>query len=450
MAASLGLRGIPGVAEAITAGRDILLAEMTGGHVHIAHMSAWTTIEAVRQGKSRGVKVTCEVCPHHFTLTDDLLAAPIAYDTNTKMNPPLREARDRDAMIAGIVDGTVDVISTDHAPHHYDEKNVEFDRAPFGIVGLETAISITLDKLVHTGLIDVSRMVELMSVNPAKILHVPGGSLAPGAAGRHHDPRARPAGHDRQDEAGQQVEEHAVSRLVVQGRRRRHHRRRQGGLRQSRDGIPAMTQAASGNARHDDVRTRAFEDLRRFEVVMDGHFDYGNGFHGKLYLNPHQLLQHPSTIWRVAQDLIDVMPADFIDKTEIVAGPATGGALLAHTMAGLLDGRRPMTHAPYSVRAVRRRRRPAVAQPVLRAAHEGQARADRGRRAQHRDDVQALRGSGRRSRRHRDRHDADHRSLRGVRQPGRAERGAGGIQGAAELSRGVVPDVRGRRADHAF
>ena len=181
VAASLGLAGIPGVAEAITAGRDILLAEMTGGHVHIAHMSAWTTIEAVRQGKSRGVKVTCEVCPHHFTLTDDLLAAPIAYDTNAKMNPPLREARDRDAMIAGLVDGTIDVIATDHAPHHYDEKNVEFDRAPFGIVGLETAVSITLDTLVHTGLISFSRMVELLSVNPAKILHVPGGSLAPGA-----------------------------------------------------------------------------------------------------------------------------------------------------------------------------------------------------------------------------------------------------------------------------
>ena len=181
VAASLGLRGIPGVAEAITAGRDILLAEMTGGHLHIAHMSAWTTIEAVRQGKSRGVKVTCEVCPHHFTLTDDLLAAPVAYDTNTKMNPPLREARDRDAMIAGLVDGTVDVISTDHAPHHYDEKNVEFDRAPFGIVGLETAVSITLDRLVHTGLITLSRMVELMSVNPARILNVPGGSLSPGA-----------------------------------------------------------------------------------------------------------------------------------------------------------------------------------------------------------------------------------------------------------------------------
>ena len=181
IAASLGLRGIPGVAEAITAGRDILLAEMTGGHVHIAHMSAWTTIEAVRQGKRRGVKVTCEVCPHHFTLTDDLLAAPIAYDTNAKMNPPLREARDRDAMLAGIKDGTVDVISTDHAPHHYDEKNVEFDRAPFGIVGLETAVSITLDKLVHAGVIGLPRMVELLSVNPARILRVPGGTLSPGA-----------------------------------------------------------------------------------------------------------------------------------------------------------------------------------------------------------------------------------------------------------------------------
>jgi len=181
VASTLGLRGIPGVAEAITAGRDILLAEMTGGHVHIAHMSAWTTLEAVRQGKSRGVKVTAEVCPHHFTLTDDMLAAPVAFDTNTKMNPPLREARDRDAMLAGIVDGTVDVIATDHAPHHYDEKNVEFDRAPFGIVGLETAVSICLDRLVRAGLIGLPRLVELMSVNPARILNVPGGSLAVGA-----------------------------------------------------------------------------------------------------------------------------------------------------------------------------------------------------------------------------------------------------------------------------
>jgi dihydroorotase len=180
-AAELGLRGIPGAAEAITAARDILLAEMTGGHVHIAHMSAWTTLEAVRQGKARGVNVTCEVAPHHFTLTDELLAAPVPYDTNTKMNPPLREARDRDAMLAGLVDGSVDAIATDHAPHHYDEKNVEYDRAPFGIVGLETAVPLALDRLVHTGLIGLPRLVQLMSTNPARILRVPGGTLAPGS-----------------------------------------------------------------------------------------------------------------------------------------------------------------------------------------------------------------------------------------------------------------------------
>jgi orotate phosphoribosyltransferase len=101
------------------------------------------------------------------------------------------------------------------------------------------------------------------------------------------------------------------------------------------------------SARHDEIRARALEDLKRFEVVMDGHFDFGNGFHGKLYLNPHQLFQYPSTIWRVAQNLIDVMPSALLKQTEIVAGPATGGALLAHTMAGLLDGRRPMTQSPY-------------------------------------------------------------------------------------------------------
>lgn len=180
MAASLGLKGIPGIAEAITAGRDILVAEMVGGHVHVAHMSAWTTLEAVRQGKSRGVKVTCEVAPHHFTLTDEMLNAPVPYDTNTKMNPPLREAKDRDAMLEGIRDGSVDVIATDHAPHHADEKNVEFDRAPFGIVGLETAIPIAMQTLVHGGVVSLSRLVELMSVNPARIINVPGGSLTEG------------------------------------------------------------------------------------------------------------------------------------------------------------------------------------------------------------------------------------------------------------------------------
>jgi dihydroorotase len=180
-AATLGLRGIPGAAEAIMVERDVLCSEITSAPVHIAHMSARASLRAVRKGKEAGVKVTCEVAPHHFTLTDDMLAAPVAYDTNVKMNPPLREALDRDAMLQGIADGSVDVIATDHAPHHYDEKKVEFDRAPFGIVGLETAIPLSLDRLVHAGLIRFSRLVELMSVNPARILRVPGGTLSEGA-----------------------------------------------------------------------------------------------------------------------------------------------------------------------------------------------------------------------------------------------------------------------------
>ena len=180
-AASLGLRGIPGAAEALGAERGILLSELTGSAFHVAHMSARASLRAVRKGKENGVRVTCEVAPHHFTLTDESLAAPIPYDTNTKMNPPLREAADREAMLAGIADGSVDAIATDHAPHHYDEKNVEFDRAPFGIVGLETAVSLSLDRLVHAGLIRLPRLVELMSTNPARILRVSGGSLSEGA-----------------------------------------------------------------------------------------------------------------------------------------------------------------------------------------------------------------------------------------------------------------------------
>ena len=180
-ASSLGLRGIPGEAESIMALRDISLAELTGGAVHVAHMSARQTLDAVRYGKARGIKVTCEVTPHHFVLTDALLGAPVAYDTNAKMNPPLREEADRDAMLQGIVDGSVDVIATDHAPHHADEKHVEFDQAPFGITGLETAVSLCFDRLIHTGLISLPRLVELLSVNPARLLRVPGGSLAEGA-----------------------------------------------------------------------------------------------------------------------------------------------------------------------------------------------------------------------------------------------------------------------------
>jgi dihydroorotase len=179
-ASALGLRGIPGEAESIMALRDISLAELTGGVVHIAHMSARQTLDAVRYGKARGARVTCEVTPHHFVLTDEWLATPIAYDTNVKMNPPLREPADRDAMLQGIADGSVDVVATDHAPHHHDEKHVEFDHAPFGITGLETAVSLCFDRLVHTGLIGLTRLVELLSVNPARILRVAGGSLAEG------------------------------------------------------------------------------------------------------------------------------------------------------------------------------------------------------------------------------------------------------------------------------
>lgn len=180
-ASALGLRGIPGVAESLMVERDVSLAELTGAHVHIAHMSAHESIRAVRAGKARGVRVTCEVAPHHFVLTDEALQEPVKYDTNVKMNPPLRGAADRDAMLAGLADGTVDVIATDHAPHHADEKLVEFDKAPFGIVGLETAVSLVFDRLVHSGRISLARMVELLSVNPARVMNIPGGTLAEGA-----------------------------------------------------------------------------------------------------------------------------------------------------------------------------------------------------------------------------------------------------------------------------
>jgi dihydroorotase len=181
VAAKLGLRGIPGEAESIMVERDVSLAELSGAHVHIAHMSARQSLRAVRAGKERGVRVTCEVAPHHFTLTDDSLDGPVKYDTNFKMNPPLRASADRDAMLEGIADGSVDVIATDHAPHHVDEKMVEFDLAPFGIVGLETAVPIVFERLVHPGRISLRRMVELLSLNPARLLNVPGGTLGEGA-----------------------------------------------------------------------------------------------------------------------------------------------------------------------------------------------------------------------------------------------------------------------------
>jgi len=182
-AARLGLRGIPGVAESIMVERDIALAELTGGPYHVCHMSARQSLRAVRDAKGRGVtNVTCEVAPHHFVLTDEALEKPVRYDTNVKMNPPLREVADRDAMLDGIADGTVDVIATDHAPHHADEKLVEFDRAPFGIVGLETCVPLVWDRLVHAGRVGVSRAIALLATNPARVFRLPGGSLADGVA----------------------------------------------------------------------------------------------------------------------------------------------------------------------------------------------------------------------------------------------------------------------------
>jgi dihydroorotase len=181
-ASQLGLRGIPSAAEDVHVERDIVLAAMTGSHAHIAHLSTAGALRAVRAAKARGVRVTCEVAPHHFSLSDDRLLAPLAYDTNLKMNPPLRHSADRDALLEGFKDGSVDAIATDHAPHHADDKRVEFDRASFGIVGLETAVSLSLDRLVHAGIIGLARLVELLSTNPARILGVPGGRLRAGDA----------------------------------------------------------------------------------------------------------------------------------------------------------------------------------------------------------------------------------------------------------------------------
>jgi dihydroorotase len=175
----LGLRGVPTAGEAIVVERDVMLAELTGGKVHIAHTSAAASVDAVRRGKARGVRVTAEATPHHLLLVDQLVKDN-AYDTATKMNPPLRSEQDRQALLAGLVDGTIDCIATDHAPHSVDDKKVEYDQAAFGIVGLETAVALCLDRLVGKGLLKLPRLVSLLSGNPARILGLPGGTLAPG------------------------------------------------------------------------------------------------------------------------------------------------------------------------------------------------------------------------------------------------------------------------------
>lgn len=162
----LGLKGMPALAEEIDAVRDIILAKETGAHIHIAHVSTKGALEAVRRAKNEGINVTCEVTPHHFTITDKWVEG---YDTNTKMSPPLRSAEHLEAILEAIKDGTIDAIATDHAPHHADEKALEYDRAPMGITGLETAIGLAFNELVHKGLIDLPRLIELCSTNPAKI-----------------------------------------------------------------------------------------------------------------------------------------------------------------------------------------------------------------------------------------------------------------------------------------
>ena len=174
----LGLKPMPAAAEEIAVRRDIALAEYLKLPVHIAHISVAGAVLAVREAKERGVQVTCEVTPHHFSLTD---AAVEEFDTNTKMNPPLRSAADLEACVLGLADGTIDCIATDHAPHHVDKKNLEFDLAAFGVVGLETCVGLVLDKLVQSGQIDLKRMVELLAVNPAKIIGVDRGHLGAGA-----------------------------------------------------------------------------------------------------------------------------------------------------------------------------------------------------------------------------------------------------------------------------
>jgi dihydroorotase len=178
VSARLGLKGVPTEAEEIMAIRDILLARRTGGHVHLCHMSTRGSVELIRWGKERGITVTAEACPHHLSLTEESVEG---YETNAKMNPPLRTAADVEALQQAVRDGTIDVIATDHAPHHYDEKEREFADAPNGIVGLETALAVNITWLVAPGLLDLSVLVEKMSCAPARVFGLPGGTLKRGS-----------------------------------------------------------------------------------------------------------------------------------------------------------------------------------------------------------------------------------------------------------------------------
>jgi dihydroorotase len=178
VATRLGLKGIPAAAEEIMVARDVLLAELTGGHVHLCHISARGSVAIIREAKERGVRVTAEVTPHHLVLTD---VACEEYDTHAKMNPPLRETMDIEALQGALKEGVIDCIASDHAPHAYDEKEAAFDDAPFGIVGLETAFAVAHTDLVGGGLFTLLDLIRRMSTEPARVFHLPGGTLAPGA-----------------------------------------------------------------------------------------------------------------------------------------------------------------------------------------------------------------------------------------------------------------------------
>jgi dihydroorotase len=176
----MGLTGIPNAAEDVMIARDLVLAELTGGRLHIQHVSTRLGVELIRVAKARGVRVTAEATPHHMTLTD---AAVEGYRTEAKVNPPLRGEEDRLAVIEGFRDGTLDVLATDHAPHHYDEKEQAFEDAPFGLVGLETALALVYTELVLPGTITLATLIERMSAAPARAFSLPGGSLARGQVG---------------------------------------------------------------------------------------------------------------------------------------------------------------------------------------------------------------------------------------------------------------------------
>jgi len=176
----LGLPGIPGASEDVMVARDLILAEDTAGRYHVAHLSTARSLDMVRRAKTQKIGVTCEVAPHHLILTDEEVAKS-GFSTNTKMKPPLRSEKDREALLNGLADGAVDCIASDHAPHHADEKDVQFSVAPFGIVGLETTLSLCLDRLVRPGILSLPRLVYLLSTGPARVLGVPGGTLKEGS-----------------------------------------------------------------------------------------------------------------------------------------------------------------------------------------------------------------------------------------------------------------------------